>query len=279
MLGENVVVVVHTASDLGHVRADPTQIEQVVMNLAVNARDAMPDGGRLTLTVANVDIDASSAGTVPPGAYVVLTVTDEGVGMDAETRARVFEPFFTTKPVGRGTGLGLATVYGIVKQSGGDIRVDSEPGRGTTFRISLPRVDAPADTASPTSATPLPRGTETLLLVEDEEAVRRLAVAVLTKLGYTVLDAPEADAAIGIFESHTGPLDLLVTDVVMPGLSGPRLAERLRLARPSLRVLYVSGYAEEQLDRRGGPAPDTAFLAKPYTGVILARKVREVLDA
>ncbi|MBM3219866.1 MAG: response regulator [Candidatus Rokubacteria bacterium] len=272
MLGENIAVSVETPSDVGHVRADRGQIEQGVMNLAVNARDAMPTGGRLTLSLANVDLEASETETLPPGVYVLLTVTDTGVGMDAETRARAFEPFYTTKATGKGTDLGLSTVYGIVTQSAGDVRVESEPGRGTTFRIFLPRVDAPADAAPAPSAAPLPTGIETVLVVEDEDAVRSLAVAALRKLGYTVLEAPDAERAVEVFAQHGTRVDLLVTDVVMPGVNGPLLAERLRERDAALRVLYVSGYAEE--------APDTAaFLPKPYTGVSLARKVREVLDA
>jgi CheY-like chemotaxis protein len=279
MVGEHIAITLQTASGLGRVRADVSHIEQVVMNLAVNARDAMPHGGQLTFALTNADLDASSASPLPPGRYVALAVTDTGVGMDADTRARLFEPFFTTKAAGKGTGLGLATVYGIVKQSDGDIRVDSAPGRGTTFRIFLPRVDAPADTTPAIAPDPLPAGSESLLLVEDDDSVRRLAAIVLRRLGYTVLEAPEAETATRIFETHAGPLDLLVTDVVMPGLSGPKLAERLRVVRPDLRVLYLSGYAEEELDPAPGPGPDTAFLAKPYTGTSLARKVRDVLDA
>jgi CheY-like chemotaxis protein len=272
MLGENIVVSVETPSDVGHVRADRGQIEQVVMNLVVNARDAMPTGGRLTLSLANADLPPSEAETLPPGAYVLLTVSDTGVGMDAETRARAFEPFYTTKAAGKGTGLGLATVYGIVTQNAGDVRIESEPGRGTTFRIFFPRVDAPADAAPAVSTAPLPGGGETVLVVEDEDAVRSLAVTALRKLGYTVLEAPDAERAVEVFAGYGGRVDLLVTDVVMPGMNGPSLAERLLGRDATLRVLYVSGYAEE--------APETAaFLAKPYTGVTLARKVREVLDA
>jgi signal transduction histidine kinase/DNA-binding response OmpR family regulator len=279
ILGENVAVTVQTAPGLGRVRADASQIEQVIMNLAVNALDAMPDGGRLTLALANAEIEASAPETLPPGGYVVLAVSDTGVGMDAATRARVFEPFFTTKPVGKGTGLGLSTVYGIVTHSGGDIWVESEPGKGTTFRIYLPRTEAASESAARVSAPALPRGTETLLLVEDEDAVRRLAASVLGKLGYTVLEAPDADEALELFAAHEGPLDLLVTDVVMPGWSGPRLADRLRALRSGLRVLYVSGYSDEGLDDETASTPNTGFLAKPYTGPVLARIVRELLDA
>ena len=280
MLGEDIDITLQSAPGLGRVRADASHIEQVVMNLAVNARDAMPDGGRLTFGLANTEVGRSGANPLVPGPYVVLTVTDSGIGMDADTRARLFEPFFTTKAVGKGTGLGLATVYGIVRQSGGDIRVDSAPGQGATFRIFLPRVDEPAENApEPAPAALLPGGTETILLVEDDDAVRQLAVIVLRRLGYTVLDAPEAETATRIFEAHTGPLHLLVTDVIMPGLSGPRLAERLRAVRPELRVLYLSGYSEEELDITQGAGPDTRFLAKPYLGTTLARTIREVLEA
>ena len=278
VLGETVQVTLQTAPGLGRVRADVSQIEQIIMNLAVNARDAMPDGGHLTFSLTNVDFAESEVETLAPGAYVVLAVTDTGVGMDAETRGRAFEPFFTTKPPGKGTGLGLSTVYGIVRHSGGDIWVDSELGKGTTFRICLPRTDGAADGMLVPSPPPLPRGTETLLLVEDEDAVRRLAVNVLAKLGYLVLEAPDADTAMRVVEAHTGPVDLLVTDVIMPGPSGPRLAERLRDTRPDLRVLYLSGYSDDGLDLETASTPNTAFLGKPYTGPALARAVRDLLD-
>jgi signal transduction histidine kinase len=278
ILGEHIAVTLQTAPELGCVRIDVSHMEQIVMNLAVNARDAMPDGGQLTFGLANMEIETSATNPLPPGGYVVLTVTDTGIGMDADTRARLFEPFFTTKAEGKGTGLGLATVYSIVRQSGGDIRVDSAPGHGSTFRIFLPRVDAPAEEAPEPTPSALPGGAETILLVEDDDAVRQLAAIVLRRLGYTVLEAPEAEAATRIFETYTGPLHLLVTDVVMPGLSGPRLAERLRAARPGLRVLYLSGYSEEELDLAAGCGPDTAFLAKPYLGTTLARTIRALLD-
>jgi two-component system, cell cycle sensor histidine kinase and response regulator CckA len=272
LVGEHVGVSLQTASDVGRVRADPGQMEQVIMNLAVNARDAMPGGGYLTLSLASVDVPASPAETLPPGSYVTLAVSDTGVGMDALTRARAFEPFYTTKAAGKGTGLGLSTVYGIVKQGGGDVRLESEPGDGTTVTIFLPRVSQAADAVAPAPG-PVPRavGSETLLVVEDEDAVRALAVASLRKLGYRVLEASEATHALEILESESVAVDLLITDVVMPGISGPTLAEYLKSKRPALRVLYVSGYAEERPDPK-------AFLAKPYTGASLAAKVREVLE-
>jgi two-component system, cell cycle sensor histidine kinase and response regulator CckA len=279
MVGEDVDITLETAANLGRVRADASHMEQVVMNLAVNARDAMPEGGRLSFALANLEVEASPANPLPPGSYVVLTVADSGVGMDAEVRAHLFEPFFTTKAVGKGTGLGLATVYGIVRQSGGDIRVDSAPGQGTTFRIFLPRVDEPVETTPERAPSPLlPGGTETILLVEDDDAVRQLAVIVLRRLGYTVLEAADAEVATRIFESQAEPIDLLVTDVIMPGLSGFRLAERLRALRPELRVLYLSGYSEEELDLTQDVGADTRFLAKPYLGTTLARTIREVLE-
>jgi signal transduction histidine kinase/DNA-binding response OmpR family regulator len=275
MLGENITVTVEASPGVGRVRLDTSQVEQILMNLAVNARDAMPEGGRLTFELSNAELAPETAGALSAGRYVVLSVTDTGIGMDAETRARLFEPFFTTKPVGQGTGLGLATVYGILKQSGGDVSVESEPGKGASFRMYLPRVDAPVEPPSRPAGGPSPRGTETVLLVEDADPVRQLAATILRPLGYTVLEASNATAAMGIVQAHEGPLNLLITDVVMPGMNGPRLAERLTAVRPDMRVLYVSGYAEDALDLRGRGA----FLAKPYTSSGLARKVREVLDS
>ena len=275
MLGENILVIVESAAGVGRVRLDASQVEQILMNLAVNARDAMPEGGRLVFALSNAEVSQEASGTLRPGSYVVLAVSDNGIGMDAETRARIFEPFFTTKPVGEGTGLGLATVYAILKQNGGDVSVESEPGKGATFRMYLPRVDAPVEPVLRPKGGPSPRGTETVLLVEDADPVRQLAATILRPLGYSVLEASNATAAMGIVQAHDGPLNLLITDVVMPGMNGPRLAERLTAVRPDMRVLYVSGYAEDALDLRGRGA----FLAKPYTSSGLARKVREVLDS
>jgi PAS domain S-box-containing protein len=284
LLGEQVELVASARPGGGSVLVDPGQLEQVIVNLAVNARDAMPAGGRLTIETAPVELDAEYAAThaeVPPGPYVVLAVSDTGLGMDPETAAHIFEPFFTTKPPGEGTGLGLATVYGIVKQSGGSIYVYSEPGAGTSFKIYLPAVEKPAEPPAGTvpAGHPTPTGSETILLVEDEPAVRAFASRVLAAQGYTVLEAPEAEAALALAATHPGPIELLVTDVVMPGLSGRELAERLVVDRPALRVLYMSGYAENHLGRSGTLAADIAYLPKPFTADALARAVREALDA
>jgi signal transduction histidine kinase/DNA-binding response OmpR family regulator len=283
LLGASVTLAIHTAGSHGHVVADPGQIEQVLMNLAVNARDAMPDGGSLTIELADVELDAAHAANHPgvaPGPYVALAVGDTGVGMDAATRSRIFEPFFTTKPIGQGTGLGLSTVYGIVNQSGGHIAVDSEPGRGTVFRVYFPRVAAPpmvdaeAGDAPPIAA----RGTETVLVVEDDVQVRQITGATLRRAGYFVFEAHSASDAVRISERYNEPIHLLVADVVLPRASGRELAEQLARMRPRLRVLYVSGYAYDELVRSEAIATTAAFLAKPITPDALARKVREVLD-
>jgi CheY-like chemotaxis protein len=282
LIGEDIDLAVIPVEQPGRVKADPAQIEQVIVNLVVNARDAMPEGGRLTVETADVELDAASASrhfSVPAGAYVVLAVTDTGTGMDEATRTRVFEPFSTTKEPGKGTGLGLSTVYGIVKQSGGDIQLESEVGRGTRFKIYLPRVvePAPPEEARPAPAT-VPRGDETVLLVEDEPEVRDLAREILEASGYTVLQACDPQDALLIAERHGGPIHLLLTDVIMPRQSGRALAERLRPLRPELQVLFMSGYTNEAIVRHGVLEPGTLFIQKPFTPEGLGRKVREALD-
>ena len=282
LIGEDVILAAVLAPDAGRVRADPGQIEQVIVNLAVNARDAMPGGGRLTIETRNVELDADYAAEHPavvPGPYVSIAVSDTGTGMTTEVQAHMFEPFFTTKEVGKGTGLGLATVYGIVKQSGGSIWVYSELGHGTTFKVYLPRVDDPADLltkAVPTDAASL-RGTETILLVEDEPAVRAVARQVLTRQGYTVLEAPDGQAALAMVDA-TGPsIDLVLTDLVMPGMGGRNLADNLVRRFPDLRVLYMSGYTDDAIVRHGMLESGHAYLQKPFRPEALVHKIWEVL--
>jgi PAS domain S-box-containing protein len=270
------------ARDAGNFRADPGQLQQVLMNLVVNARDAMPDGGKLLIETSNVELTeqyAEQHQAVVPGSYVMLAVSDTGSGMDAETKARIFEPFFTTKEKGQGTGLGLSTVYGIVKQSEGYVWVYSEPGRGTTFKLYFPRVGEPAEALVAPRETATLTGTETILLAEDDAMVRPLAKSLLDKLGYTVLEAENADAALAVASAHPGPIHLLVSDVVMPGASGRELARRLAETRPDTPVLYVSGYTDDAIVHHGMLEPGLHFLQKPFTPAALARKVREVLDA
>jgi PAS domain S-box-containing protein len=281
IIGEDIVLATALDPAAGQVRADPGQLEQVLMNLVVNARDAMPEGGRLTLETRNVTLDADYARLHPtarPGRYVLLAVSDTGVGMDASTQAKIFEPFFTTKGQGRGTGLGLSMVHGVVKQSEGHVEVYSEPGKGATFKVYLPRVEAAADRRSLTACLDVPPGKETVLLAEDQDAVRGLARLTLETCGYTVLEAADGEAAARLSAGHPGPIDLLVTDVVMPALSGRRLADQLRAVNPTLKVLYVSGYTDDAIVRHGVLESGMPFLQKPYTPSILARKVREVLD-
>src|SRR5438105_2381837 len=283
LIGEDVELATVLDPTLGRVTADPGQLEQVIVNLAVNARDAMPQGGKLTLETRNIDLDSSYTlehSLVKPGPYVQLTVSDSGIGMDEETQAHAFEPFFTTKPRGQGTGLGLAMVYGTVKQSGGFIWVYSEPGRGATFKIYLPRVDAPVESAAPPAPVERPpRGSETVLLAEDEPAVRAIARQALERQGYTVLAAPSGADALALAAQHGATIHLLLTDVVMPGMSGRDLADRLTAQRPGIRVLYISGYTDNAIVRHGMLEPGLAYLQKPFRPDALVRKVREVLDA
>jgi PAS domain S-box-containing protein len=284
LLGEDITLQVLQGSRGAHVRADPVQLQQVLMNLAVNARDAMPDGGTLTLEAADLSLDEAyvdSHTEVRPGEYAVLAVSDTGSGMDAETRVRIFEPFFTTKEVGKGTGLGLSTVYGIVQQSGGHIWVYSEPGQGTVFKIYLPRVSDPGQHAAPRRSppgVPAPVGTETILLVEDEPAVRELAGRALRRQGYRVIEAANAGEALLRCENMREPLDLLVTDVVMPQMGGADLAERLRQLKPGLRVLFMSGYSGDAVARHGIIPDGVAFLSKPFGPAELAHRVRQALE-
>ncbi len=284
MIGEDVEITTVLSPDLGQVKADPGQIEQVLLNLVVNARDAMPRGGRLTIETADVQIDAEQsdrgAWQIPPGPHVQLSVSDTGVGMVPDVVSHIFEPFFTTKGVGEGTGLGLATVYGIVKQSGGSILAYSEPGRGTTFKIYLPRIETPEDLGVDTmiGAPKVPGGTETILLAEDDPGVRAIVSRHLASCGYQVLEAGNPEAALAVAANHPGPVPLLITDVVMPGASGPELAARLHAVRPDTRVLFVSGYTDGTMARHGVLPEEMMFLQKPFSKLALATKVREVLD-
>ena len=282
LIGEDIALRTVLAPDLGNVLADAGQLEQVILNLAVNARDAMPTGGKLTIETVNAPLSeryADEHQPVIPGSYVMLAVSDTGVGMDPTTRARVFEPFFTTKEKAKGTGLGLSTVYGIVKQSGGYVWAYSEPGHGATFKIYLPRVDAPVETAEPPrELVGTPVGTETVLLAEDDELLRPLARGLLGKLGYTVLEAANADQARALARDHPGPIHLLLADVVMPGQSGRELARSLTQVRPDMRVLYMSGYTDDAIVRHGILERGLNYLQKPFTPAALALRVRDVLD-
>jgi len=283
VIGEDIELVTSLKSGQSAIKADPGQLEQVILNLAINARDAMPHGGKLIIETAEIEIGNNSAGApqeLAPGRYVVLAMSDTGIGMDAEIKSHLFEPFFTTKGKGKGTGLGLSTVYGIVKQSHGEIVIDSEVGRGTTVRIYFPAAEA-ADRRQPEAASPsgvTGKGTETILLVEDEEEVRRLAREMLSRQGYKVIEAGSGAEAMRIWQKRRGSIDMLLTDVVMPKMSGRELADKMRESRPDLKVMYMSGYTDDVIARHGVLDSSTAFLSKPFTSEALSRKVRSVLD-
>ena len=283
LIGEDIQLINILSPKTGQVKIDPGQLSQIIMNLAVNARDAMPQGGKLTLETSNVFLDevyARQHANVLPGAYIKLGVSDNGAGMDAGTQLRIFEPFFTTKEIGKGTGLGLATVYGIVKQSGGNITVYSEAGVGTTFKIYFPRViDTSEVVEVGDSTTELPTGTETILLVEDEETVRTLTRQILEMCGYTIHEAQNGREALVLCEKHVGRIDLLMTDVVMPEMGGRELAETILRSCPQMRVLFTSGYTDDAVVRHGVIDASTNFIQKPYATDELAQKVRGILDA
>jgi signal transduction histidine kinase len=282
LIGEHIELRIVAGPDLGKVHADPGQLEQVIMNLAVNSRDAMPNGGSLILETQNMHLEETYVGThttLKPGRYVMLAVTDTGTGMDAQTRSHLFEPFFTTKVQGRGTGLGLSTVYGIVKQSGGDIVVYSEPAQGTCVKIYFPAVNEEAtEDVAESQPERASSGSETILLVEDEEAVRKLVRRTLEKQGYRLLVAASGDEALDIVEHHKGLIQLLITDVIMPQMGGRELAERLKSLRPDIQILFISGYTESTVVRTGNLAKEEGFLQKPFTPITLTRRVRELLD-
>lgn len=281
VIGDDIELGTDLQRDLGHVRADPGHIEQVIMNLVINARDAMPEGGHVALEGRNVSLDAEEARRVGygvrPGRYVVLAVQDTGAGIETADLTRIFEPFFTTKEQGKGTGLGLSTVLGIVQRLGGALAVESCPG-GSIFHVYLPRVDEPADDVSSHASAGLAAGTETILVAEDDAAVRTLVCKALTRHGYTVLDACDGDEALAIANRHAGPIHLLLTDVVMPGIGARELTAQISMPHPEVRVLYTSGYTKDAVARRGVSDAGIAFLEKPFTLDALGRKVREVLD-
>jgi len=282
LIGENIDLETVLAPDLGRVEADPGQIEQIIMNLAVNAKDAMPRGGKLTINTANVELDEAyvhSHADVTPGPYVMMAISDTGTGMDEETLSKVFDPFFTTKEAGKGTGLGLSTIYGIVKQSGGNIWVYSEPGKGATFKIYLPRVEKKTGgTEAVEAAAESLTGSETILVVEDNEMVRDLAQTIFQHYGYRVLTAQDGEEAIRVSQEHDGPIDLMLTDVVMPGMSGNEVVKRLNTLRPEMKVLYMSGYTNNVIVHHGDMDRETAFIQKPFTMESLVCKVKEVIS-
>jgi two-component system cell cycle sensor histidine kinase/response regulator CckA len=283
LIGEHVRLTTTLAPIAATVRADPVQLQQIIMNLSINGRDAMPEGGQLTIEIARVELDESYGGQhfqVVAGPYVLIAVTDTGVGMTDEVRARLFEPFFTTKKRGEGTGLGLATVYGAVKQAGGYIWAYGEPGSGSTFKVYLPHVQGETlPSGSQSAAADAPKGSETILLVEDEEAVRMLTRLILERAGYQVVMAVDAEEAEARLKSMTGSIDLLLTDVVLPGASGSDLYQRLSRARPNLKVIYMSGYTDDTVFRTGRLEHGVAFVQKPFTAGVLSKRIREVLDS
>ena len=280
IVGEDVDIVLLPPATPGRVKADASHIEQVIMNLVVNARDAMPTGGKLTIETGNVVVDDELARLLAakPGSYVMMAVSDTGVGMTSEVQSRIFEPFFTTKALGKGTGLGLSTVFGIVQRSEGTLWVYSEPGVGTTFKIYLPRVDAEVEEPKPAPRALALEGTETILLVEDDDQVRTVAVNILTRFGYQIFSAHLPEEALALCDRHRGKIDLLLTDVVMPQMSGPELARRLTSSRPDMKVICMSGYTDDSIVRHGVADAEVAYLQKPITPRVLASKVRAVLD-
>jgi two-component system cell cycle sensor histidine kinase/response regulator CckA len=282
LIGEDIELRLDLRPDLGRVSADPSQLEQVLMNLAVNARDAMPQGGTLTIETANVELDETYASrhvAVKPGSYVLLAVSDTGSGMDEATKERLFEPFYTTKGPGKGTGLGLSTVFGIVKQSGGSLEVYSERGSGSSVKVYFPRIDQAVPVEAEARKRLSPRGSETILLVEDDEMVRNLVRETLEREGYKVIGAADPLEAQRIAEGHRGKIQLLITDVVMPRLNGKELAKSLVERRPELKVLYMSGYTDSAIVNSGILQKEVAFLQKPFTPAALASKVRDVLES
>jgi PAS domain S-box-containing protein len=282
IIGEDIRIETKLDPHVGRVRMDPGHLEQIVMNLAVNARDAMPDGGRLSIETSEVELDElhhRGNKLLPAGRYVMLAVSDVGIGIPKDQQARIFEPFYTTKPPGEGTGLGLSTVYGIVQQNGGSVLVYSEPGHGATFKVYLPRVDASVTPAETTASAPaLGSARESILFVEDEPSLLKVGCQILTRAGYTVIGMPGPEEAIAYATEHAGEIDLIATDMVMPGLSGREMVGRIRMKRPDVRVLFMSGYTDDAIMQRGATEPGTAFLQKPFSGEGLARKVRAVLD-
>lgn len=281
MIGDEVELVCLLGEGLGSINADPSQMEQVLMNLAINARDAMPNGGKIVIETANIDVEEANARQHPSmqlGRHVMLSVSDTGTGMDTETQSRIFEPFFTTKPAGQGSGLGLSTVFSVAQQSGGVIAVQSKPGEGSTFKILFPRSDRATGTMRP-KTEPVRGGTETILLVDDAASLRKLIRRLLEECGYAVLDSGDPAAALRMAEEHSGPIPLMITDVVLPGFSGSDLSERVTKSRPGIKVLYVSGYSDDSIASSSVTGQNCAFLKKPFTRNDLLRTVRQLLDS